>query len=285
MLAELTALPSLSFSLFDAFTKYIDGRATEVEHFDKLMSTIRTIMPYVQTAAITDVVSVGESIIEAGKKRGLANATINKQLGVLRRVANLAFKWGWIDVQLGAKIDKLPASLGRENFLSLAEVDQLALAEPVISDTVLFLTFTGMRCGEAFKLVAADRIDATHILIPKEITKTKSPRLLPIPARIQHVAIPLTLSRNVLSNKFILAREAIGRPEVTLHDLRHTYASWMANAGVEFQTLQKLLGHKSPSMTNRYSHLMDSTFEAAVAKMETFHKAGTKAGTDEDGSA
>ncbi|HOB71672.1 MAG TPA: site-specific integrase, partial [bacterium] len=55
-----------------------------------------------------------------------------------------------------------------------------------------------------------------------------------------------------------------------LHGLRHVYASMLASSGqVDMYTLQKLLTHKSPLMTQRYAHLRD----------ETLRKASTLAGS------
>jgi integrase len=49
-----------------------------------------------------------------------------------------------------------------------------------------------------------------------------------------------------------------------LHGLRHTYASMLASSGkVDLYTLQKLLTHKSPVMTQRYAHLRDETLKNA----------------------
>ena len=49
-----------------------------------------------------------------------------------------------------------------------------------------------------------------------------------------------------------------------LHGLRHTYASILASSGqVDMYTLQKLLTHKSPQMTQRYAHLRDETLKRA----------------------
>jgi site-specific recombinase XerD len=42
---------------------------------------------------------------------------------------------------------------------------------------------------------------------------------------------------------------------LTPHSLRHTYASWLAIAGVSLRRIQELLGHKSITTTERYSHL------------------------------
>jgi integrase len=49
-----------------------------------------------------------------------------------------------------------------------------------------------------------------------------------------------------------------------LHGLRHTYASMLASSGkVDLYTLQKLLTHKSPVMTQRYAHLRDEAMKKA----------------------
>ncbi|SHN72781.1 tyrosine-type recombinase/integrase [Desulfovibrio litoralis] len=50
-----------------------------------------------------------------------------------------------------------------------------------------------------------------------------------------------------------------------LHGLRHTYASWLASSGkVDLYTLQKLLTHSSPQMTQRYAHLADEALQRAA---------------------
>jgi site-specific recombinase XerD len=57
---------------------------------------------------------------------------------------------------------------------------------------------------------------------------------------------------------------------VTPHQLRHTYATSLANAGMSLQALMALLGHVTPEMTTRYVHLADTTlrtsYDAAMAK-------------------
>lgn len=51
-----------------------------------------------------------------------------------------------------------------------------------------------------------------------------------------------------------------------LHGLRHVFASMLASSGqVDMYTLQKLLTHKSPVMTQRYAHLRDESLKRASA--------------------
>ena len=55
-----------------------------------------------------------------------------------------------------------------------------------------------------------------------------------------------------------------GIEDFRFHDLRHTGASWQAMSGVSQPITQKTLGHKSPAMTNRYSHLRDENLRPAI---------------------
>ena len=63
-------------------------------------------------------------------------------------------------------------------------------------------------------------------------------------------------------------KQKAGLPEDfrPLHGLRHTYASFLASSGkVDLYTLQKLLTHSSPQMTQRYAHLADEALQRAAS--------------------
>lgn len=55
--------------------------------------------------------------------------------------------------------------------------------------------------------------------------------------------------------------------DFTFHSLRHSFASRLVQAGVDLYTVQRLLGHASPIMTQRYAHLADAHLAAAVEKL------------------
>ncbi|MBA3317105.1 MAG: site-specific integrase [Gemmatimonadales bacterium] len=60
----------------------------------------------------------------------------------------------------------------------------------------------------------------------------------------------------------------VPRPNVTMHDLRHSFGVHCAQAGVPIVRLQKLLGHASPHMTLRYmKHAPESYFQEDAAKV------------------
>ncbi len=57
------------------------------------------------------------------------------------------------------------------------------------------------------------------------------------------------------------------KDKVVFHTLRHTFASWLAIQGTPLYTIQKLMGHKSIKMTERYAHLCPDVQAAAVETM------------------
>ena len=60
------------------------------------------------------------------------------------------------------------------------------------------------------------------------------------------------------------ARKRAGLPDVRMHDLRHSFASNMVNAGQSIYVVGKLLGHSQVKTTQRYAHLSDATLHAAM---------------------
>jgi site-specific recombinase XerD len=68
------------------------------------------------------------------------------------------------------------------------------------------------------------------------------------------------------------ARKLAGLDDLHLHDLRHSAASFMINAGIDLYTVGKMIGHVSVNSTTRYSHLANDTLmaaaEAGAAKLD-----------------
>jgi site-specific recombinase XerD len=61
------------------------------------------------------------------------------------------------------------------------------------------------------------------------------------------------------------------KPAIAFHELRHTYASHLAQAGVDLLTISKLLGHSDTRITSKhYAHLTDKTLADAVTKLPSF---------------
>lgn len=69
---------------------------------------------------------------------------------------------------------------------------------------------------------------------------------------------------NSIHQSWDTARRRAGLSEVRMHDLRHSFASFLVNAGCSIYDVQKLLGHANVSMTQRYSHLSQERLLSAA---------------------
>ena len=74
---------------------------------------------------------------------------------------------------------------------------------------------------------------------------------------------------------FHSAMRKAGIKDFVFHDLRHTFASHLIMAGVDITTVSKLLGHRSLTMTLRYSHLAPAHLAEAVNKLKNYYNSTT----------
>ena len=137
-------------------------------------------------------------------------------------------------------------------------------AHPVVALAIRLSARTGLRQGE---LLEADTIHDGFIVIGPELSKTARPRLVPVPADMSDLTLPLGLSYQTLRTHFERAREKAGMPALHWHDLRHTAASWWAQSGATLVLLRDLLGHTTTAETSRYSHLMRADLRAGSDRM------------------
>jgi integrase len=68
-----------------------------------------------------------------------------------------------------------------------------------------------------------------------------------------------------LSNSY---GEAAKIENFRFHDLRHCFASWNRQAGVDLDTLADLMGHKDKRMTRRYAHIGPKHLASAISQLE-----------------
>jgi integrase len=255
------------YSLEEALTRWLTGEAKLLKSYRDLKNKVREMYPHIQGKPLAAVVDVAEAVKQAGITAGLMPATINRRLAVLRRVANLAYRqWGWLDKGLGERIRLLPGEKQRHVYLTPAEVQRLAAAAPgkVVREAILLAAMSGLRRGELLALRATDRVDGA-LSLPD--TKSGRPRVVPLQPEALGIPLPIKLTVDELRVGFDIARAKAKLPHVRFHDLRHTYASWLIQAGVSLTAVRDLLGHSSIAVTGRYAHLGTEHLEEAVRKL------------------
>lgn len=230
-------------------------------------------------------------------KRDLSKKTVSNILTLLISVLNLAVELGWLHAAPRIKKPRIPKRDREYRYLkSKAEIRRLLDAtvpegEPVL---VLYTTalYTGMRAGELAGLHWSDvDFDARLITVQRSFTgPTKGGELRHVPIldpllpvlkrwRLQQPGRLVFTNRGgrmhgksgrvfqevlhrVLNRAGFPEQEVRGqlRRYITFHGLRHTFAShWMMSGGDLFR-LQRILGHQSIEMTERYSHLSPDVF-------------------------
>ncbi|GAA0564340.1 site-specific integrase [Halomonas salifodinae] len=151
-----------------------------------------------------------------------------------------------------------------------AILDQNSVEKKVIALAAL----TGLRQGELLSLEASNVHDGRILLRPDQ-TKSGKTRVVPVPedARAWLEELPFATSYHRLLTVWEKARVAVGRPDLHFHDLRHSYASMLAQAGESMTTVRDLLGHSSLIVTSRYAHMFDAGLDDIAARLPRLNAA------------
>lgn len=209
--------------------------------------------------------------------------TAARVLELLRRTLNFGVKRG-LTQALQFKIEIPKLNNMRTESLSEAELTALLLAldaddDQVAADVMRIALYTGMRRSEILKLAWHD-LDFERSFIILRNPKGGRDQVIPMSTDVQRIfkqIEPLEGNPYVFPGRkpgshltecrtsFARIKQAAGLPEDfrVLHGLRHSFASMLAENGIDLYTIQKLLTHKSPTMTQRYAHLRDEALRKA----------------------
>ena len=203
---------------------------------------------------------------------GVKGPTINRELSILKNFFSLAEKWGFVDSNPVKKVQLFEENKDRWRFLTKREARRLLENLPYETRPIFeFLLATGLRLLNVLRL-RWDQIDLQKGTLKIESTATKGKRELILPLsewalRIlknqpRHIRSPYVFCRpdgkpySHIYEGFKSALKRAGLPKsIRIHDLRHTFASWALEAGVDIGTLKELLGHATLEMVLRYAHL------------------------------
>ena len=222
------------------------------------------------------------------RRREVGPATFNRY----RSFLSLCFREG----MRHGKVPSNPARLlaqkreprGRKRYLSREEYELvLAKIQEVYPDRVsgfVISVHTGMRLGEQFGL-RWKNIDLGRREIHLAGTKNGDDRTIPMSSLVFDHFTRLR-PKNAAPNALVFARPLGGKgatqprwfttllraedlaiEEYTWHNNRHTFCSWLAMAGTPLRTIQELAGHKTITMSARYSHLSPDHKTAEIEKL------------------
>jgi integrase len=237
--------------------------------------------------------SIGPEKVErykAERKAEVTPSTVNRGLACLKTLFNKAVEWGRLDVSPVRNVKKFKEPKGRERILSPEEIRRLiANACDWLRPIIIVALNTGMRRNEILSLRWRN-IDLVKLYISIEDSKSGKPRTIPINMAVYEALLALPHESEFVfynsksNNHYVDTKTAFhatcknaksdtkdendkGIVGVRFHDLRHTAATKMIEAGVDLVTVSKILGHASIQMTMRYAHPTPENIRKAVERL------------------
>ena len=229
----------------------------------------------------------------------LKASSINALLTVLRAMLNLAVKWGNLKASPFKEVKLLKVDATEPPHLSVEEANRLLDAYRGDRDLYVFTAIglnTGMRIGEIVNLTWPD-VDLSRRVVkvrPKTEgqgirawrVKTGDIRDIPVNDSLagvlskhpRHISCPYVLyspdgtpyTDQAMRDRMERAVKRTGIPAHP-HLLRHTFGTTLAAAGVDLDTIRRLMGHTDIHMTMRYLHAAPDRMKGAVENLPFGH--------------
>jgi integrase len=282
----------------DAIADYLNKREATLRHFYHYRRYGRYWSAALQSKTLRQVLPDDIERYVAVRIREAAPATVNRELAFLKCLFNDAIANRKVESNPVRAVRLLRENNQRVRFLTDEEEQRLQAALSAGDwPPVAVALHTGLRQSEQFNL-KWENIDFDTGIVT--VTRSKHGELRHIPMNDQVRQILRTLPsrqtsewvfpsrtgrtpidvHNFLSRKFMPAVRRSHIENLHWHDLRHTFASRLVMAGVDLRTVQELMGHKTITMTIRYSHLSARHQYEAVQRLLDRKPTGTSTDTN-----
>ncbi|MCR4289702.1 MAG: tyrosine-type recombinase/integrase, partial [Candidatus Scalindua sp.] len=216
-----------------------------------------------------------------------APASVNRELSMLSKAFNLAVReWEWLRDNPASKVTKDKENNERDRWLTKYDEKKILGNSPEwLREIIIFNLNTGLRIQELLSLEWS-RVNLLRKTIIIQETKNGSPKTLPLNkialgvlnqrSKVKSIKNDLVffnsngkkINPHVLRTSFYSVLRKTGIENLWLHDLRRTFATRLAQAGVDLYKISKLLGHKDIKMTQRYAHHCPDSLRDGVEILE-----------------
>ena len=274
----------ISFREFAA--KYLDYARINKRSWRRDETSLKSLVPIFGETFISKITEWQVESYKIERRRVVKEATVNREVALLKHMLTLAVKWGDADENPVRNV-----KLFRENNLVervLTQDEEIRLLQECaahLRPIVIAALNTGMRLGEILSLTWSNvNLKDGFIVVTAQNSKSRRLRRIPINSVLRSVlvALPKTQeivfpspatgrawhgSSNPLKTSFYAACRRAKITGLRFHDLRHTFASRLVAAGVSLVDVSKLLGHAQITTTMRYAHVNSDSQRKAVEKL------------------
>lgn len=229
-----------------------------------------------------------EDYIDMRLTEGAKESTVYKEFALGRRMFNVARR-KWRN-ELGISVNPF-ADAGfpsfnneRDRWLTVEEEEALikAASPEWVKDIIIFAIHTGCRRGEILDIRVNRNLDMTRRVITVQASKGGNRKLIPmseklfemLKRRLKVVSISgrlFDIKPATLKDGFCRAVEKARLEDLHFHDLRHTFGTRLVQMGIDLYRVQKLMGHKSIRMTERYAHHCPDSLKSAADALDGYY--------------
>lgn len=276
--------PTVADFISKQYVPYVEGYKKSWQCDEGLLRNHVT--PVWGKLLISEVTKADVITLFAQHRKTHKPGSCNRLLILVRFMFNLALRWETPGIKSNptAGFPLMKEENKQERYLTREETEALygqlkQSQNPMLRYIVPLLILTGARKQEALTAKWSD-FDFEHRRWRIPITKLGKPRHVPlsdgaiallnsVPRHGCDWVFPNPQTLQPYANIFAAwhtARTKAGLSEVRIHDLRHSFASFLVNSGRSLYEVQHLLGHTQIKTTQRYSHLsQDTLLDAANA--------------------
>jgi len=266
------------------------------EFYRQNLSVLKRYVPLASAKLGSIDSALVENFIQWRLKEKVAPVTVNHSLRTLRRALHIADQWRLIrDVP---KIHLLPGEHEREAIIDEPTLTKMvrwiaeAYPSSIMHYLLPFLVDTGLRISEACVLqrdhIKFDEGKPASVRVVKGKSKYAK-REIPLTERAATALVACLaksrsewvftgkggkrhLTRHYPSEMFRVIRDAMNQDQdMVLHSTRHTFCTRLGNAGCDAFTIQKLAGHSSITISQRYVHSDQAAKQSAIRLLDVLN--------------
>jgi integrase len=287
--AVLRAVPTFSDFIAERYLPFVKGYKKSWNSDDSYLRN--HLLPAFGKKHLDQITKHDVIALHHGMRaKGYALGTANRCLILLRYAMNLAVRWEIAGMTKNPtkEVPLFEDPSNKERYLSEEEAHTLYRAvqasdNPKLKYIIPMLILTGARKREVLDAKWTE-FDLERKQWRVSITKAGKPRYVPLSDGVLQLLSTLAhdsrtwVFPNPKTGKpyvsifcsWNTARKQAGLADVRIHDLRHSFASFLVNAGRSLYEVQKILGHTQIKTTQRYAHLSKNTLIDAANVVPSF---------------
>jgi integrase len=301
LLQEAVFGPRASRTFAEAAVIYIDTKKPGQRQIDAIVGYQRkdgkigpNLVDYIGDKLVSEIDQNTVDDIARKRFRGAKPGTVVRALiGPLTAVLNFAAKRKWCD---RPQFDRPQFDDQRKRWATREEADRLVGAAQRLQPLIIFLLLSGARLGsEALRLKWSEVDLAARWMVFRNTKRNKQgeyqpgedrgvpihPQLVLVLANLpgehkgpvfktpagQAYAIPNRQGGGQIKTGWAMTLKRAGIEDLHVHDLRHTFATYLRQTGCDEQLRDEIMGHASSKMGRRYAHVPRPELIAAIDKI------------------